>query len=120
MLHWLLSRCLTLLVIDRYCPGTMRRHTVSALLGASALTFVFAPALLAQNSDDDLRREIEALKQGQQQITQQLQEIKRLIQARPAAPSGPNVKGKVFNLGDNPVKGASTAKLTLVEFTDYQ
>lgn len=82
-----------------------------------------APPAAAQGSDAELRREIEALKQGQKDINRQLQEIKRLVQARPAAapaPSGPQVAGKTFDLGDNPAKGTSTAKLTLVEFTDYQ
>ncbi|MEE8525505.1 MAG: hypothetical protein V3T72_16330 [Thermoanaerobaculia bacterium] len=70
-----------------------------------------------------MKQEIEALKKGQQDIQKQLQEIKKLIQARPAAPpppAGPNVRGKVFDIGSNPVKGAPTAKFTLVEFTDYQ
>lgn len=77
---------------------------------------------LAQTSDQELRDEIEALKKGQQQIQKELQEIKRLIQTtqRPSAPAGPNVKGKVFDLGSNPMKGEQTAKVTLVEFTDYQ
>jgi protein-disulfide isomerase len=81
-----------------------------------------APApVFAQESKDDLKKEIDALKQGQTEILKQLEEIKKLVQARPAAgPSGPNVKDVVFNLGANPVKGSATAKLTLVEFTDYQ
>ena len=75
----------------------------------------------AQESDRELRDEIEALRQGQEEIKNELAEIMRLLRAqRQAAPSGPNVQGKVFNLADNPVKGEQTAKLTLVEFTDYQ
>lgn len=99
----------------------MKIKYVSTIVAASLLTLVATPVLRAQDSDADLRRDIEQLKQGQQQIQKQLQEIQRLVQARPAAaPAGPNVSGKVFDLGNNPVKGASTAKLTLVEFTDYQ
>lgn len=99
----------------------MKRQYVSTTVAAVILALATAPVLRAQDEDADLRRDIEALKKGQQQIQQQLQEIKRLVQARPAArPSGPNVAGKVFDLGNNPIKGASTAKLTLVEFTDYQ
>ncbi len=72
----------------------------------------------------DLKQDVEALKKGQAEIQRQLQEIRRLLQARPAnpapRPSGPNVKGVVIDLGDGPSKGESTAPLTLVEFTDYQ
>lgn len=72
-----------------------------------------------------LEQQIEALKQGQEEIQKQLAELKQLMQARPAAgaparPAGPAVAGKIFDLRENPVVGAQTAKLTLVEFTDYQ
>jgi protein-disulfide isomerase len=82
-------------------------------------------AARAQDSDADLRNEIEQLKLGQKQINQQLEEIKKLLAQQrqapaAAAPARPNVENQVFDIGANPVKGASTAKLTLVEFTDYQ
>ena len=95
---------------------------VSATLGACLLAFAWTPAAFAQGSDAELRQEIETLKKGQQQIHKELQEIKRLLQAKPAAarPAGTDVKGKIFTLGDNPVKGEPTAKLTLIEFLDYQ
>jgi protein-disulfide isomerase len=93
--------------------------------GAALAAMLFAAPLpvLAQASGGDLEKEIDALKKGQQEILKQLDEIKKLVQARPAAPqqpSGPQVKDIVFNLGNNPIRGAATAKLTLVEFTDYQ
>jgi hypothetical protein len=95
---------------------------IPAILSAGLLTLAVAPATLAQGSDQELRQEIEALKQGQQQIRQDLAEIKRLLQQEKAAPppSGPNVAGKVFDIGANPVKGEPTAKLTLIEFLDFQ
>ena len=95
---------------------------IPAVLSAGLLALATAPATFAQASDQDLQKEIEALKQGQQQIRKDLQEIKKLVQqgSKPAAPSGPNVTGKVFDIGGNPVKGLPTAKLTLIEFLDYQ
>ena len=95
---------------------------ITPALGATILAFGLASVTFAQG-ESDLRQEIDDLKQGQQQIQKQLQEIQQLLKARPAAaprPAGPDVKGKVFDLADNPVKGESTAKLTLVDFTDYQ
>ena len=66
-------------------------------------------------------KDVEELKKGQQQILQQIQELKQLLQAQAQArPAAPNVKDVVFNLGANPVRGKDEAKLTLVEFTDYQ
>lgn len=92
------------------------RWASAALLGAGLL---LPAAALAQ---DDLRKDVEELKKGQQQILQQLQEMKQLLQAQAAQarPGVPNVKDVVFDLGTNPAKGSDRAKLTLVEFTDYQ
>ena len=103
----------------------MRPRLTHRLAAATLATFLL-PTLAAlpasgQQTDQELRDEIEALKRGQEQIRKDLQEIKQLLQGqRRPAPSGPNVKDKVFDLGDNPVRGEQTAKLTLVEFTDYQ
>jgi protein-disulfide isomerase len=71
----------------------------------------------------EIMKEIEALKKGQEEIRKQLEEIMKMLRSRPApsrAAAVPNVDGVVFDLGKNPVRGESTAQLTLVEFTDYQ
>lgn len=95
---------------------------IPAILGAGLLALSTAPAMFAQASEQDMQKEIESLKEGQAQIRKDLAEIKRLVQQRPrsAPPAGPNVRNKVFDIGANPVKGLPTAKLTLIEFLDYQ
>jgi hypothetical protein len=53
----------------------------------------------------------------------ELADIKKLLQAsaaRAAAPAAPHVRNLVLDVGSNPFRGEATAKLTLVEFTDYQ
>ena len=99
--------------LDRMNAAAVAGHYGSI----SIVTFLAGANLLAQRGiDADQFLVLD-------RIRNELQEIKKLIQARPAAPpppSGPNVKGKVFDLGANPTKGERTAKLTLVEFTDYQ
>lgn len=97
--------------------GRWLRIATAAAVSLAALGL----PVFAQQPDEELSKEIEALKEGQQQIRKELAEIKRLLSTqRQARPPGPNVKDKVFDLGANPVKGEQTAKLTLVEFTDYQ
>ncbi len=125
-----------------------RKQSISKL-GVLALCLLLPAPILAQETQSNdvrdeleelkrgqqeiqrqiqLMREVEALKQGQAEIRRELDAIKKLIQASPAAParaaarapSGPRVKDVVFTVGDNPSKGENTAKLTLVEFTDYQ
>ncbi len=100
----------------------MLRVLSKAGVGAGVLALLLASPGFAQEADEDLRKEIEALKQGQKNIQKQLQEIKRLVtqSQKPPARKGPQVKDVVFNLGNSVVKGDSGAKLTLIEFTDYQ
>ena len=74
----------------------------------------------AQSSEDlkDLRKDVEALKEGQKAIQSDLQEIKSLLRARPSA-AAPSPEA-VLSVDGAPFKGDKNAKLTLVEFTDYQ
>lgn len=69
-----------------------------------------------------LRQDITAIKQGQDALRKELEEIKKLLQARqPAAPPPPmQALDAVVAIGDAPVKGNPNAKLTLIEFSDYQ
>jgi len=98
----------------------MGRLITPISIATLSLVALGLPAV-AQETDQELRKEIEALQEGQKEIKKELAEIKQLLRAqRKAAPAGPNVKDKVFDVGDNPVRGEQTAKLTLVEFTDYQ
>jgi len=84
----------------------------------------------------DLRREIQALKAGQTAIQKDLLEIKNLLlqreiqalkaggQAGPGAPAQAQAPAPtqvaMINVADARFKGEKNAKLTLVDFTDYQ
>ena len=72
-----------------------------------------------RNRQKALERDIRELKQGQIDIQKELQEIRRLLQSTgaqvPAAPQ--NI---VLDVEGLPFKGEPTAKLTIVEFSDFQ
>jgi len=92
----------------------------------SLLTLLYGTPGFAQETSsegvNDLKEEIEALKEGQKAIQKELQEIKSLLRARqaPAPAPAPPPREFVLDLGGSPFKGDESAKLTLVEFTDYQ
>ncbi len=69
---------------------------------------------------NDLKEEIEALREGQKAIQKELQEIKSLLRERQDPAPAPPPREFVLDLGGSPFKGDENAKLTLVEFTDYQ
>jgi protein-disulfide isomerase len=66
-----------------------------------------------------LRKEIEALKEGQARIEKQLEEIRNLLNAvLTARPTEP--REVVLSVEGAPWKGEPTARVVLVEFSDYQ
>ncbi|MBI4914314.1 MAG: thioredoxin domain-containing protein [Acidobacteria bacterium] len=88
---------------------------------ALAAWFAFVGLAAGQQTDPKVLEEIQALKQGQEEIRKQLQEIKQLLQARPGTqPAPPNVRGVPVELGKRPTRGDAGAKLTLIEVSDFQ
>ena len=67
--------------------------------------------------DDQVRKDIEALKKGQKAIQKDLEEIKRLLQARPVADALPK---EPISITNEPFKGEGGAKVAVIEFSDYQ
>lgn len=102
----------------------MRRLNWRTCAGLLVLMAFFGSVGRAQQEEEaDLRRQIEELKKGQDEIKKELAEIKRLLQpsaGRVTAPAAPDVRNLVLDVGSNPYRGEMTAKLALVEFTDYQ
>ena len=86
----------------------------------SVLTLSADRKALAQAGDDltKLRKEVEALKQGQLRLQRELQEINALLRRR--QPSATDVQNVVLTIDGYPSKGSQNAKLILIEFTDYQ
>ena len=75
---------------------------------------------LGEAGDDlsELRKEVEALKRGQLQLQRELQEINALLCRR--QPAATDVQNVVLTIDGYPSKGSQSAKLILIEFTDYQ
>jgi protein-disulfide isomerase len=97
---------------------------VAGLLAAT--TCLAAVPGFAQSTDElrALRKEIEAVQEGQRALQRDLQEIKALLQAgragAPAAAAQAPPQNVVLTLDGDPIKGDRNARLVLVEFTDYQ
>jgi protein-disulfide isomerase len=98
----------------------MTRSAVAAAL--AALVLLEASAVGAQSSDElaALRRQLDALKAGQEAVLKELQEIRTLLRPRQAAAPAPEPRDIVLALDGAPAKGDPRAKLILVDFTDYQ
>ncbi len=97
----------------------MRRLATVVVLAAITIP-LWVQTGFAQDADDlkALRKEMDTLKEGQSAIQKELQDIKQLLQARPTAARPP--QDAVVSVDGAPIKGDKNAKVTLVEFTDYQ
>lgn len=97
---------------------TYRNQIVAMLAGLSFLA-LFPAVGWGQSTDEQLKamqKEIEALKQGQDAMQKDISAIKnRLI-----PPPPPPFKGADVPLTGDAVMGSKDAKVTVVEFTDYQ
>ena len=95
---------------------------VKSLVIAGALIGFSASIALGQGADDlaALRRDINALKEGQAAVLRELQQIRSLLSQSPAAARPAAPQEAVVSLREGPSKGSKDAKVTLVEFTDYQ
>ena len=96
-------------------------YIVTAVL--LVLSLLVTPSASAQSSQEiqELRRSIDALRESQQRIEKELGEIKTLLRSRPAAQAPPDDEPKNLVLSlDGHVKGERSAKLALLDFTDYQ
>jgi len=104
-------------MINRLLHGLI----VVVMLGLVPVKSV-AGEVIQPESPKDLPAQIDALKEGQAKIRQELQEIKGLLKkllqkGRTAGAGMP--KNLVLSIKDDPFKGSSTAKVMFIEFSDY-
>jgi len=99
----------------------IKKHFLGFLQCSVLILWSGIPVAAQGGAVNELKKEIETLKQGQEAIQKDLQEIKKLLTARQApAPTPAAPLNVVLDVGENPFKGDRSARLTLVEFTDYQ
>jgi protein-disulfide isomerase len=103
------------------------RRNILILIGITHLIASLTPCRAAERSPSEigaLRKEIEEIKKNQQNMESTLQDIKKLLQANAAAvPAGPRPNpaiGMMVNVAGKQTRGDKNAKLTLIEFTDYE
>ncbi|HKQ04692.1 MAG TPA: thioredoxin domain-containing protein [Blastocatellia bacterium] len=99
---------------------------IRSLIGAAVVSVVCLSPGLAQKRDDKpqskeaaLQQQIDELKAGQQQILKELQEIKKILQSFQEA-AAPPPQEIIMPVGGEPFKGNPTARVAVIEYSDYQ
>jgi hypothetical protein len=88
-----------------------------------ALYFGTAAPAGAQSTEElvrSLRKEIEALKEGQASMRREIQELRDALRAQEARQAPPAPHNIALTLDGAPVRGDGRARLILIDFTDYQ
>jgi hypothetical protein len=92
----------------------MKKQLVCLIVGVMLL--LGAQPVFSQTSEDfkALKKEIEGLRND-------IQDLKKQVQAKPAAAPAPaEFKEAIINIKGAPIKGDKNAKLVLIEFSEYQ
>ena len=99
----------------------MRKKHVTAFFSFLLMSLFSSQPGFTQSTEElkALRKDLEEIKRGQSNIQKELQEIKTLLRGRAPAPP-PEPQNVVLEIKDDPFKGQPDAKLTLIEFSDYQ
>lgn len=67
-----------------------------------------------------LRQEMQKLQAGQRRMQKELSEIKAILKQGPRRPPEAKFKPTVIDVVSNPAKGRKDARVTLIDFTDYE
>lgn len=105
----------------------MRNKMLGILVGATFLTLLWSQPAASQPTDDlkAMQKDIEALKDAQKRVERELDAIKALLRevqsprARRRRAPRP-FQPVVLSIGDDPYKGEKNAKVTIIDFSDYQ
>src|SRR5260221_5691827 len=101
-------------------PVSIRNRLSMTICALVLLTVLGGGCTLIAQSAEDLRTmktDIQALKEGQEVIQKDLARIKEiLLEKRPTSPSSEIS----LNLDNDPFIGEKNAKVTVIEFTDFQ
>ena len=93
----------------------IRKSSIGLMFASLLLT---QPASAQDPSMSELQKEIQALRDSVKAVQKDMQDIKALLAQRGGPPPMP--QSVVLDLGSRPVRGSATAKLTMVEFSDFQ
>lgn len=95
----------------------MLKRLGAALAAATLVGGMSARPAFAQAGADDLQKQIDALRAALQVLQKDVTEMKQAVARQTPRPTG---VGATIDVSDRPFRGEPSAKVILVEFSDYQ
>jgi len=98
----------------------MKKNYFSILLGMILMILLFVRPGLCQPGDElkNLSKDVEELKESQKAMQRDLQQIKSILRGLGLLEEVP--QNLFIDISGRPFKGDKNAKLTLMEFSEYQ
>ena len=98
----------------------MIKNSLALFLAVGLLLFGSQIAVTQSHADlEAIRNELESLKKNQQNLQRELETLKKAVRGR-SRRTASAFKPVVMDVGNDPYKGDRNAKLTLIDFSDYQ
>lgn len=97
----------------------MKKTYFQFAVGMMLMVLLLSPPASSQTGDDwkNLRKELEALKEGQKAIQKDIQQIKNILRARGLLDEVP--PNLFMDISGRPFQGDIHAKVILMEFSEY-
>jgi len=67
-----------------------------------------------------LKKQVQALEEGQQQILHEISELKKLIEAKTLQPAGGTAAVATVNVKGEPFRGEAGARVAIIEYSDFE
>jgi hypothetical protein len=97
----------------------VKRLTVFVVLLVPVLSFTLLGCTQTGEELKLLGEKLEALQEGQESIKKELQEVKKSLQGRPS-PRAAAFTDTIIDTDADPFRGEKLAKVTILDFSDYE
>ncbi len=100
----------------------MKLSTLGMIFYLSGALSFLAPIARGDDSEDIavLKKEVESLKAGQRAMREEIKGLKSLLSSQKQQRSPIRDVNVTMNVADDPYKGVTDARVTMIEFSDYQ
>lgn len=104
----------------------MKLKTAAAAVALILLASAASPALAQQRratqADElrELREEVRRLREEQEGMRKDVQAIRQLLEQMRAAQPAPSGPPEFVSVDDDPAQGSATARVVIIDFSDYQ
>ncbi len=97
----------------------MRANSLVLALVLFLLVFMLQSTVMSEENTPENDVESGDSSAVEKAMKEDMEKMKKIVQAQPRRLPDPEIRGVEFELGDNPVEGSDSARLIIVQISDY-